>query len=106
VAQSTPNDTNGVLSFQTTESGDLGKACFQYYGVIDDVRISRSVRYVKDFVPKRNWPPDANTLVQYNCDEYSGSVLRDNSGNGNHAMLFNARRRKVDVKAPIDAGLK
>jgi len=56
-------------------------------GVIDEVRISSSVRYSADFSPPGPFTADADTMALWHFDEYAGATAYDSSGNGNHGAL-------------------
>jgi WD40 repeat protein len=68
-----------------------------FHGLIDEVRISRCVRYTEDFTPAKRLGPDADTLALYHCDEGSGNRLNDSSGNGYHGTIQNAKWVRADV---------
>jgi hypothetical protein len=69
-----------------------GRAMGQYFfdGLIDEVRISKTIRYVADFAPATVLPSDADTLVLYHFSETSGIATADASGNGYGANLYGA----------------
>ena len=67
---------------------DLGCAM---EGVIDEVRISRGVRYSGAFSPEVVLAADADTLALYHLDAYTGDVAYDHSGNGHHGEIFGAQ---------------
>lgn len=67
-----------------------------YHGTIDEVRVSKSARYDKDFTPPKRFEPDADTLALYHCDEGQGDVLIDSSGNGHHGKIIGAKWVKAD----------
>jgi len=78
-----------------------------FNGTIDEVRISKAVRYTEDFVPQTYFKPDADTMALYHFDEGQGDVLKDSSGNGNHGKNFGAKWVKADgtaVPANADSG--
>ncbi len=51
-----------------------------YSGFIDEVRVSRVIRYSTAFSrPTNTFSSDSNTLLLYHFDEGTGSVLRDSS---------------------------
>ncbi len=58
-----------------------------FNGYIDDVRLSRSVRYTVDFDPKPPLPADTNTIALYHFDEGSGNTAADASKKGHEATL-------------------
>lgn len=56
-------------------------------GLIDEVRISRVIRYAEDFTPARRFEPDEQTLGLYHCDEPDPAVLRDASPRVQHGVV-------------------
>ncbi len=69
-------------------------------GLIDEVRVSKTARYIKEFVPAKRFEPDADTLALYHFDEGQGNVLTDSSGNGHHGKIVGAKWVKAEG-API-----
>ena len=45
-------------------------------GTVDEVRISKSVRYTGNFQPTERWKPDADTLALYHFDENAERTAR------------------------------
>lgn len=64
-------------------------------GVLDEVRVSRTARYVDNFVPESVLPGDDQTIALYHFDEGSGNVLHDSSGNGHDGQIVGAEWVKV-----------
>ncbi|MFO1044763.1 MAG: protein kinase [Planctomycetaceae bacterium] len=62
-----------------------------YTGDIDEIRISRSLRYTREFTPPAQLKPDRNTVACYRFDEGEGTVLRDCSGHGHHGTIVGAK---------------
>jgi len=61
---------------------------YPFIGIIDEVRISKTVRYTEDFdVPGRQFEPDDDTVALYHLDEGEGKFTEDSSGNKNDAEL-------------------
>jgi hypothetical protein len=56
-------------------------------GVIDEVRLSNTVRYGSTFIPEGRFTPDANTVALWHFDEGQGSSASDASGNGHTGAL-------------------
>ena len=70
-----------------------------FAGQIDDVRISRIVRYTGDFMPpSAPLSADADAIALYLFDEGSGQTAYDASGNGYHLTL--GRSAGVDSADP------
>jgi len=62
---------------------------YPFFGIIDEVRISKTVRYTKDFkVPNRQFEVDKDTAALYHLDEGKGKTTKDASGNKNDAELI------------------
>ncbi|MFQ6041501.1 MAG: LamG domain-containing protein [Candidatus Poribacteria bacterium] len=62
---------------------------YPFFGIIDEVRISKTVRYTKDFkVPDQQFETDADTAALYHLDEGKGKTTKDSSGNKNDAKLI------------------
>lgn len=87
IVGSTRYVTNGQVTFGGPFSGQL-----------DEIRVSRVARYSGDaFSPQRRFDPDADTLALYHCDEGTGAVLTDSSGNGRHATVAGTGVSWVEV---------
>ncbi len=68
----------------TADGGDY------YCGLIDEVRISNSVRYSSNFTPSTlPFTTDVNTLVLFHFNESNGTTTADASGKGNAGTLNN-----------------
>ena len=76
-----------IGSSPPTPEGRLG---YPFAGVIDGVRISKTVRYTKDFEPPAVMGADKQTLAAYRFDEGKGGVLHDSSGNEHHGSIIGA----------------
>ena len=79
-------------------------------GLIDEVRISKGVRYNENFTPAPRFEADADTLAVYHFDEGQGDILKDSSGNNHHGKIVGAKWVKADgspIKptAPADYAL-
>jgi serine/threonine protein kinase len=74
-------------------------------GVMTEVRISKGVRYDKNFSPAERFEPDIDTLALYHFDEGEGDVLKDSSGNGYHGKIVGAKWVKAEEAkiAPVPA---
>ena len=68
---------------------------FQFNGIVDEVRVSKSARYDRDFTPQVRFIPDSETLGLYHCDEGTGGRLIDSSGNSHHGRINGATWVKV-----------
>lgn len=73
------------------EKHDAGSAYPSFHGYLDELRISRVVRYTHDFIPPSNpFEPDEHTVGLYHFDEGSGTVAHDSSeatGGPSHGEL-------------------
>lgn len=68
-----------------------------YHGLLDEIRISNSIRYSSNFTPQTTaFLTDTNTALLYHFDEngddprYAGKTI-DASGNGNHGTITGAK---------------
>jgi hypothetical protein len=97
-----PHDTSRPMSGQEVEGqrsqtklmvlGSLTPIVGQplrqpFAGVMDEMRVSKVVRYDKDFTPETRFEPDKDTLALYHCDEGQGDTLTDSSGNKHHGKI-------------------
>jgi hypothetical protein len=70
------------------EKHDAGAEFPSYRGWIDELRISRSVRYTAAFQPPRTaLAADGTTVALYHADEGSGTVLGDAAGSNHGALI-------------------
>lgn len=62
-----------------------------YKGLIDEVRISKVIRYTEAgfAVPTSAFTPDQDTVALYHFDEAIAGVVKDASSFANHGMLLN-----------------
>lgn len=71
---------------------DAGNPQHFFKGAIDEVRVSKVVRYKADFKPsKTKFESDADTLVLYHFDEGSGEEAKDASPNKLDAKIHGTR---------------
>ena len=68
---------------------------YAFTGALDEVRFSKTARYTQDYAPIARLDADADTLALYHCDEGSGNVLRDSSGNGRDGKIVGAKWLQV-----------
>ncbi len=74
---------------------------YPFIGIIDEVRISKTVRYTQDFdVPDQQFMSDDDTAALYHLDEGEGEFTEDSSGNDNDAELI-GDPQWVESTAPI-----
>ena len=91
--------TEGKTLEETKHPGVIGGGTGSmgfFDGVIDEIRISNTARYEKDFTPESRFKTDEKTLALYHCDEGTGIELMDSSGNNRHGKLFGATWVKGD----------
>jgi len=81
---SPPSSTNHVSLFAGLfrPIADCGGSCRFTDGVIDEVRLSSTVRYITDFTPEIYLSPDADTIALWHFNEGVGGTMYDESGNG------------------------
>jgi hypothetical protein len=74
-----------------------------FYGLIDELRVSKVARYKADFTPPTSrFEPDADTLGLYHFDAAAGDVLTDSSGNKHDGKIIGATWVKADG-SPLSA---
>lgn len=81
-APGTPNDLPIFIGADT--DADARPLSF-WKGDVDEVRLSRVIRYDDAFTPQRRLRPDADTVLLFNFDEDLGPLFRDASPNAGHA---------------------
>jgi hypothetical protein len=65
------------------EKHDAGAEYPSFRGLVDELRLSRVLRYTGQFVPpQRRFDPDADTAALYHFDEGEGTVARDAAAAG------------------------
>jgi hypothetical protein len=105
---------SGKISLGTAARASIGASRGKdeiqaaFAGVIDEVRISKIVRYDKDFIPAGRFEPDKDTVALYHFDEGQGDKLIDSSGNGHHGKIVGAKWVKADgtpIVTPPDYAL-
>ncbi|MEO1524152.1 MAG: protein kinase [Planctomycetota bacterium] len=64
-----------------------------YEGGIDEVRVSRCVRYTKDFIPEERFSSDDETLALFHFDHVEENTVEDDSPNQHDGRLFDTIRR-------------
>jgi hypothetical protein len=63
------------------EKHDAGPEYPSFAGWVDELRVSRGIRYTTAFTPRTSrFRPDDDTRALYHFDEGSGTVIRDSSG--------------------------
>lgn len=108
---STPNITeggNGAIGRLAENSPHLKGICFGCH-VFDDVLTSDEITYLYTHGPSGTAP--TNLVAKYNCNEESGTVGYDSSGNGNNGTLtsitqstFHATDSDVVVNSANEVG--
>lgn len=63
------------------------KATNIFAGVIREVRLSRTVRYDRSFIPIERFQSDAETIALYHMDAMEGDTVEDATGNGHTASI-------------------
>jgi serine/threonine protein kinase/Leucine-rich repeat (LRR) protein len=63
---------------------------YPFTGTLDEVRISKTARYMADYNPTDRLPSDPDTLAMYHFDDGSGDVLKDSSGHSRHGKITGA----------------
>ena len=77
-----------------------------FVGEIDEIRISRTARYSKNFTPARRMNADRETVALYHCDQGQGNTLTDDSGQGHDGYLAKVNWVAVKPDGSIDGHSK
>jgi hypothetical protein len=85
----TGSSLHDASAFDMTLGGRADEGS-SFYGVIDEVRVSSSARYIADFTTEQAPEADSDTVLLYHMDEGFGSSLSDDSGNGLDASVDSA----------------
>ncbi|WP_309715842.1 LamG domain-containing protein, partial [Armatimonas sp.] len=85
--QSTSTVVGSVASTGSLIIGYNGGGYGPTNGVIDEIRVSNSLRYSSNFTPQRRFTEDRNTAGLWHFDEASGQTVLDSSGNANNGTL-------------------
>jgi len=67
-----------------------GSTARYFRGKLYELRLSRGVKYQRDFAPATTLDSDDDTIALYHFDEGQGDVLTDSSGNEHHGKIFGA----------------
>ena len=90
---------NGVEDFSVDATGSISDSGNPLYigtdisnshnfeGIIDEVRISNTVRYTSTFTPSTSFSSDGNTVALWKFNEGSGTTAADSSSNGHTGTL-------------------
>ncbi len=62
-----------------------------FAGIVDEVRVSDTVRYQGEFKPARRFKPDAKTKALYHFDKGSGTIAHDESANKHDGTIRRAK---------------
>ncbi|MFO0804392.1 MAG: protein kinase [Gemmataceae bacterium] len=87
----------GCSRGNTDESASAFSIGPGFAGRIDEIRISKSVRYDQDFTLSPRLEADADTLALYHCDEDAGTTLVDASPHRRDGRITNVRRVPADA---------
>ncbi len=68
----------------------FGMLTNEFDGIMDEIRVSNSVRYTDNFTPKTRFALDETTVALWHFDEGSGDIAFDSSPNGNDGTILNA----------------
>ena len=100
--QETPIETNVLKTLSSPGSILLGAErhngvpSWFFNGQLDEIRISNFARYDSNYKLESRFQPDAKTIALYHCDEGSGNILKDSSGNGHDGKVDGAKWVKAE----------
>jgi len=75
-----------------------------YHGLVDDLRISRKVRYDGVFKPEDKLESDEETALLLNFNEGEGNMAFDRSGSENHAYLYGTSFHSLEDEGEKQGG--
>ncbi len=79
-----PLNSGGQTGLRELSGFSLGSG---FHGLIDNVRVSKTARYLQDFTPPVRLVPDKESLLCFDFSEGKGERLRDSSGNNHHGQI-------------------
>ncbi len=79
-----PRTTNRLPLFVGADPNNKGVPGSFFIGSLDEVRLSSTARYAKNFRPKKLFKPDRNTLLLLHFDQDDGGFFADDSKEENH----------------------
>jgi predicted phosphohydrolase len=83
---------NALPLFVGADTNGKGAPEHPFVGAIDEVRVSRTARYVRGFAPQKRFEPDADTLLLLHFDDDPPGVCLDASDAANHGWTQGAPR--------------
>ena len=86
---------DGLWLGARTDEVARGSLAYLYRGQMDEVRLSRCVRYRDTFKPQSRFESDEETIALYHCDEGRGNKLVDSSSNGHDGHVESVTRAIV-----------
>ena len=103
----TPDNPSGGFQIGRVFFAGMGQKYFDE-GIVDEVRISRAVRYRGRFTPEKRLTRDKDTLALYHFDSGEGNKLLDSSGNNHHGIVHGATWVKpaASLKQPKNIALQ
>lgn len=91
-----PSATVSNFAIGAERSADGRSLNYYFEGRIDELRVSKQARYLKNYTPEVRLAADADTLALYHFDEGQGKNLTDASGHGHHGRIVGAKWVRAD----------
>ena len=88
-----------VIGAARSENGNSLSHFFR--GTLDEIRVSNTARYQKDYTPAARLAADKNTIALYHFDEGTGNKLVDSSGHNHHGVIHGATWVNADGSAIV-----
>jgi hypothetical protein len=79
--------TNKLPLFLGADPNSAGNPTRSFTGLLDEFRLSKTVRYENDFTPQRRFEPDQATVLLHHFDRTVGPFLLDHSNSAANGTL-------------------
>ncbi len=79
--------SNALPLYIGADPNGKGNPSRPFAGYLDEIRLSKTARYLQRFTPVRTLPADQNSVLHFRADRLSGGYLPDHSASRAHATL-------------------
>lgn len=80
--------SNALPLYLGADPNSKGQPSRPFHGHLDEIRLSKVVRYQAQFTPPRTLATDADCVLHYRVDRLSGRYLPDHSPSRAHAVMI------------------
>ncbi len=78
---------NGLPLYLGADPDGKGNPSRPFLGWVDEIRLSKGVRYAAPFQPERQHAVDAETLLHFPLDRHLSGIVPDHSGSAAHGQI-------------------